>query len=328
MGWWTAQPEPPRAHNPPDFFPSVQTVRGQFPDAAQELALRVLACLDMDPGAVANLDRLSPLAASPHSPQRILDLGHGNGDSLLLLARLNPAVLDGVTSLAAQAERAQHRTSGRAQVFCADAVDWLQSCEGQAQYDAIIAIDSAYHFSSRRSFFEAAFARLAPGGKLLLFDLFAAHPYPARGTPFFTSSGLPAPSRPSLIRRCKHALTLRLANVPSANLLPFGAYASELRRAGFNARIADVSDHVFPGFSHFLLSLGRGTEKYWRGGTRLELLSLRMFGEVVETWASGGAEGSVRSGLVCAAKPKLDTSAASPAANAISSHWRLNRPQQ
>lgn len=294
MGWWTS------SLNGKDA--AQRTDDCQFPDAADQLARRVLSCLDRDAGSAA---ALSAIPAPEIRPQRVLDLGHGNGDSLLLISQLlKPDILHGVTSLSAQAQRAAQRAGNHARVFCADAVDWLvQSRDCLEQYDVIVAIDSAYHFSSRQRFFQAAHSRLAPGGKLLLFDLFAAYPYPPTGSPYFQpckSTPLPAPL--SWVHKVKKIATLALTGVSQKNLFPFAAYATELEEAGFQMTIADVTAHVFPGFSQFLRSLGVGKERFWRGGSIWEQFCIRMFGEVVDTWAHGGSEGAVRAGLVCAVK--------------------------
>ena len=102
----------------------------------------------------------------PHA--RILDIGHGCGDSLLVLAKqYEPACLHGVTSVPAHAHRARERLGHRATVWCADVVRWIRSDQAtHSIYDVILALDCAYHFSDRAEFFRDAYARLAPGGTL------------------------------------------------------------------------------------------------------------------------------------------------------------------
>ena len=77
----------------------------------------------------------------PHA--RILDIGHGCGDSLLVLAKqYEPACLNGVTSVPAHAHRARERLGYRATVWCADVVRWIRSDQAtHSIYDVILALD-------------------------------------------------------------------------------------------------------------------------------------------------------------------------------------------
>ena len=237
------------------------------------------------------------------SPPRVLDIGHGCGDSLLLIKEvLSPAILHGVTSLPAQASRAEARTKASAEVSCADIITHLQASD--EEYDFIIAIDCAYHFSDRATFFDLASAHLAKDGVMVLFDLIGAFPYPAERKGFSPSAGLPPPTHPpGWITALKHQLVCWLTSVPAANLFPVDRYEGQLKAAGFGAvQINDVSHHVFPGFSRFLKGLGKGSEVAWRGGSSAQLAALHAFGSVVENWASGGDRGLVRGILVRASK--------------------------
>ncbi|WFD20507.1 T-complex protein 1 subunit delta [Malassezia caprae] len=109
-------------------------------------------------------------AANVAPGDRVLDVGHGCGDSLLLLSQRPLTCLHGVTSLPAHAQRAQKRLGDKAQVWCADAVDWLAQ-EHADSYDVILALDCAYHFRDRSLFFQRARKHLKPGGRLALVDL-------------------------------------------------------------------------------------------------------------------------------------------------------------
>ncbi|KDN44104.1 S-adenosyl-L-methionine-dependent methyltransferase [Tilletiaria anomala UBC 951] len=263
----------------------------QFSEAAERLATKVL-------------ERVPALKPSP----RILDVGHGCGDSLLLIHELlRPAVLHGVTSLPKQAKRAQVRTQGKATIFCADATSWLE--QSGEQYDVIVAIDCAYHFPDRQRFFKACAAHLKSGGHLVLFDLVGSWPYPPSKNPeeigeealdsFLASSLPPATRAPSLLDIFKHRLACLMTSTPFRNLCPLSSYQEQLRHAGFcNSSIADVSHAVFPGFARFLRGLGRGGEQAWRKGSPVQLAGLHTFGQVVEKWAQGGNAGLVRGVIV------------------------------
>ncbi|PWN33488.1 S-adenosyl-L-methionine-dependent methyltransferase [Meira miltonrushii] len=171
-------------------------VQDDLPMACRQLCERLYSEADIRPGA------------------KILDVGHGCGDSLLLLMqRYRPRILHGVTSLPSHAQRARKRvqdaqrsTNGKAQemeveVHCDDAVAHverlaelaqkkqtngktssrlqpLDGTEGEEKYDFIFALDCAYHFKTRQRFINACHSLLKPGGTLALVDLIATHPYP------------------------------------------------------------------------------------------------------------------------------------------------------
>lgn len=258
---------------------------------------------DTFPQACAALARRLHDAAhlAPHA--RVLDVGHGCGDSLLLLLHERaPHTLHGVTSLEAHAQRAQTRVGARAAVHCADAVAWL--AHTAHTYDAVLALDCAHHFADRPAFFRAAYAALAPGGTLALVDLVAAYPYPTDAA--FGASSLPPPTRrPGAWARAKHRVACALSGTPAQSFVSIDTYRAQLADAGF-ARDAieasDVSADVFPGFAHFLTHLGTGDERAWRGGSTLQRYALHRFGRVVAQWARGGDAGLVRCVLVVATK--------------------------
>lgn len=246
----------------------------------------------------------------------ILDVGHGSGDSLLLLAKeYSPLLLHGVTAMRSQSLRARSRMEKQEretknafpawQVFKEDAVQFLRQRQ-EPKYDFIFALDCAYHFQTRKEFLSMCEKALLPGGKVALVDLTASHPYPLAGATFFTASPtLPAPGSPraSFPARFKHGITTFLAGVPMANLIPINQYHDDLVSSGFdNITIRDTSHLIFPGFAHFLKGFGKGEEAAWRGGGFLQKIALRSFGSIVEDWSKGSDIGMVRSVLVVASK--------------------------
>ena len=249
----------------------------------------------------------------PHA--RILDIGHGCGDSLLVLAKqYEPACLHGVTSVPAHAHRARERLGHRATVWCADVVRWIRSDQAtHSIYDVILALDCAYHFSDRAEFFRDAYARLAPGGTLALVDLVSAWPYPvatdataSKGTTasnLFHASTLPTPTRPpSVWHRIQHWCACYVSGSNPHAFVSFDKYKAMLLDAGFDyIEMQDISHDVFPGFSSFLLSIGVH-DQAWRGGSAWQWRALRAFGKLVQTWAKGGNAAYVRCGLIVARK--------------------------
>ncbi|GAA5937999.1 uncharacterized protein JCM15063_005435 [Sporobolomyces koalae] len=125
--------------------------------------------------AAAARCRKVALAARLDSDQRICEVGYGSGDSTLLLQReFSPKTYIGFTSLAAQHKIASQRMQGFASdnidVRQGDAATALQSLASES-LDAVIAVDCAFHFNPRQSFFVDAATTLQPEGRIALTDL-------------------------------------------------------------------------------------------------------------------------------------------------------------
>ncbi|TNY17409.1 S-adenosyl-L-methionine-dependent methyltransferase [Rhodotorula diobovata] len=204
--------------------------------------------------AAADLCRLVARAAHLGPNQRICEVGYGSGDSTLLLEReFRPARYLGLTSLASQ-----HATAGESPFLRAQAAglptDRIQLRHGDAatdlasepadSFDAVLAVDCAYHFNTRVAFLSHAQRILRPGGSLALTDLLLAAP--------------PPPSSSSLLSSLITPLLLRtlllVARAPWHNFVQPATYRAELVAAGFDPasiELRDVSDAVWPGFCHF-----------------------------------------------------------------------------
>lgn len=251
--------------------------------------------------------------AGLESDAAILDVGHGSGDSLLLLAiSYQPSLLHGVTSIRSHAERARqrlkessHLKTSQSQIVCDNVIDFLQDTDGP-KYDFIFALDCAYHFRTRKTFLQLCNGRLNPGGKVALVDLVASHPPAKKSASYYTPSpSLPPPTLPqaSLTSRLKHRFVTFISGVPIVNMIPVEQYHSNLREAGFDhIKIQDTSHLVFPGFAKFFSGYRKGKEAAWRGGGSLQAYALHSFASVVQEWSEGGDKGMVRSVLVVAQK--------------------------
>lgn len=111
-------------------------------------------------------------------------------------------------------------------------------------FDAILALDCAYHFNTRKVFLRQSFEKLAPGGRIGLTDIC-----------FDTSTG----------RAWWISKVLRM--IPSYNLTSTKTYISDLEEIGYvDVRLEDITDSVFPGFIRFMRSRGWG---FWIFGTFL-----------------------------------------------------------
>ncbi|EJU01216.1 S-adenosyl-L-methionine-dependent methyltransferase [Dacryopinax primogenitus] len=246
--------------------------RAGFERAAEALALRVIAAGRCKKGG------------------KVLDVGHGTGDSLLLHLQHpsvpRPSLLVGITSLAEQHTRSHSRlrtyalpsSSTTVRLFQGDAISrpplfapvlFGHYAKGKHEhplywdssfplFDSILSIDSAYHYSPRAAFFSQAFRRLAPGGTLALADVLFA-----------------PPEETSLGQRAAREGLAALMSVPLTNLVQECEYTSQLQRLGFtDVRIEDVTPSVFPGFGKYLASRGGA----WAG-----------FANVVTCWRWAGA---------------------------------------
>ncbi|BGP27967.1 hypothetical protein JCM10295v2_006954 [Rhodotorula toruloides] len=222
-------------------------------------------------------------AREPH--QRICEVGYGSGDSTLLLAReFSPSSYVGLTSLASQCKTANRRAfqeglpADRFRLLQGDAARDLDQLDASSA-GAVLAVDCAYHFTTRSAFLSSAHRLLTPSGTLSLTDLL-----------------LPPTRLPW------HALVLLrllfyLAGAPWQNLLTPSAYRAHLIAHGFDEHtieMEDLSSRVWPGFCNFVREreerLGRGGRGVFGGKWN----GLVRYARVVE-WYSG-----VRSG-----EPKL-----------------------
>lgn len=190
---------------------------------------------------------------------RLLDVGHGSGDSLILHLLYSSSRLDRLTGITSNkdqhdeaARRAQDTCKRRApeiklQLYHGDAIfrqsngsqtdkHPLDSASPLPPFTAITAIDCAYHFRSRKEFLQQSFARLTPGGVIALADM----------------SLVPPPSRP---RRLLARALCMILGVPWENMVSSSIYVQQLADIGFvDVEVEDVTTEVFPGLTAFLKS--------------------------------------------------------------------------
>jgi len=189
-----------------------------------------------------------------------LDVGHGTGESLLLLLSETsierPAELVGITSLKLHHQRSLERVKKRQEQAKSDTA--VELYHGDAVYDGndadhplssttkpfdtILALDCAYHFNTRRRFLEQSYNKLSVGGSIALADICfssVVHDDRIRSLTRWTLRGL----------------------MPSHNMVSAEEYIAQMRQIGFKEVVLeDVSSDVFPGFIQFLKGMGGG----WR----------------------------------------------------------------
>jgi len=235
-----------------------------FPDACAALA--------------ANLIQ----AAKCKSGGKVLDVGHGTGESLVFLlsdARApRPSSLIGITSLAVHHQRAHNRIKqlqpslpepkpevalyrGDA-VYHHSALNHPLDPSSPGSFDTILALDCAYHFNTRLTFLSQSFAKLTPGGRIALADL------------CFDPIAFSSWQAWSIISLFKL--------VPRQNIIAKKEYISMMEKMGYvDVQLQDITEDVFPGFVRFLKARGWA----WKG------LAL-----VIEWYVNAGARFVIISG--------------------------------
>ncbi|KAI0322732.1 hypothetical protein OF83DRAFT_1092674 [Amylostereum chailletii] len=221
----------------------------KFPKACEALALHLFR------------------AAALKQHGTILDVGHGSGDSLLLLLSHpdvpRPDVLCGITSLPGHRARSKARighllssndepdTQTRVFLFNSDAVfrsgisdSHPLSTDSPYHFDTVLALDCAYHLRTRFEFLGQSFAHLVPGGRIALADICFER-------------------TPSVFATLMLSLVFRV--MPQSNVITKQQYVGEMERIGYiNVQLEDITQSVFPGFRKFLGGQGLGFRLFGR----------------------------------------------------------------
>ncbi|GLB36207.1 putative protein with phoX homologous domain, present in p47phox and p40phox [Lyophyllum shimeji] len=214
---------------------------------------------DVFPEACAALAIKLIQAAQCKAGDRILDVGHGTGESIILLLSgpsvPRPSTITGITSLPAHHLRSRKRVDRllsslrdpRPEVYLhlGDAV-----CQGtvvghplepssKTLFDRILALDCAYHFNTRNAFLRQALRKLAPGGRIALADIYFD---------------------PRLVQSRRAWLISSLFKLmPKRNMVSIDGYVAEMEEMGYvDVQVEDITQDVFPGFVHFLNGRGFG----------------------------------------------------------------------
>ncbi|KAJ3281100.1 hypothetical protein HK104_000217 [Borealophlyctis nickersoniae] len=184
---------------------------------------------------------------------RIMDFGYGCGDQdLFICDSYPPSTVVGVTSERIQARVAHRRIekagyADRVHLYVGDAIDpstWRSVLKdasppsdlvSDGRFDAVMSLDSCYHYKTRFSFFALASSLLRPGGRLSCTDIILG------------SGNMSAATRLSL------RAGLAVAGVPWENIVSETDYKKSAKEAGFSeVDVEDISENVFPGLRNFL----------------------------------------------------------------------------
>ncbi|TFK30497.1 S-adenosyl-L-methionine-dependent methyltransferase [Coprinopsis marcescibilis] len=210
------------------------------------------------------------VAAAIKPNANILDVGFGTGESILFLLSdpdvPQPKKITGITNVSAQCERAKRRVANawpqfaegaeqRVFLYTADAIcdgsqdHPLSSPDTDSSFDAVLALDCAYHFNTRWRFLHQSFSKLTPGGRIALADI------------CFAPQGL------SSLKTRLVTSTLRM--MPMHNRTTVLEYRTRMQDAGFeDIVIENITSDVFPRFIQFLKRQGWN---WWIFGTILQI---------------------------------------------------------
>jgi MPBQ/MSBQ methyltransferase len=172
----------------------------------------------------------------PHKGGRILDVACGLGASTRRLMRsYTPDMITGVNFSEAQIAEARKRVPGCTFHY----MNATQLDFPDAQFDAVICVEAAFHFNTRGAFLREALRVLVPGGTLVLSDI--------------------------LVRGFVASFTAR---VPRANLVPdITSYATCLETAGFEEiDVQDATEACLGGFRRNMVR--RPASEYTSGRMR------------------------------------------------------------
>lgn len=169
--------------------------------------------------------------------QRVCDAGFGFADQDMAWVRHFGVDVEGFNVTESQVVRARERVaaaglSGRIALHHASA---LATGLEDASCDAVIALESAFHFPSRDAFFAEAHRVLKPGGRLVLADLV-----------------LVDEARDRVSDRLALHLARAFWRMPASALIRADDYQQKLRDAGFvDLGYEDIGEHVFAGFNAY-----------------------------------------------------------------------------
>jgi ubiquinone/menaquinone biosynthesis C-methylase UbiE len=172
----------------------------------------------------------------------VVDVGFGFAEQdIYWMNRFEPRRIIGVNITPEQVRVARERVKALGLEDRIDLREGSATATGlpDACCDVVTAVECAFHFDTRETFFAEAARLLRPGGRIVLAD---SIPMTVDPNPW---------AHP--VRAFLSALTRAALAAPRANAYPRDVYAKKLAAAGFeDVRVESIREHVFPGWNRAL----------------------------------------------------------------------------
>jgi microcystin synthetase protein McyJ len=214
---------------------------GRFEDLDTPLWLN-LGCwktAQFYPAACTDLARLVAQAARFEVGTRVLDAGCGFAEPARFWATEFDVRVQAINNDLFQVGVAERRI---ARLGLADRVSVTYGSATKlkfvpASFDAVAALESAFHFNTRTDFFAEALRLLVPGGRLVLADL---------------------ASLPGYVQSDHNRHVRRSGRIPESNVCDAGVYAARVTAAGFvRVEVQSIRKMVFPGMAKLIRELAQ-----------------------------------------------------------------------
>jgi ubiquinone/menaquinone biosynthesis C-methylase UbiE len=185
-------------------------------------------------------------AANLSETDEVLDVGFGFGDpAFYWIDQFKPHHIVGLNITPLQVNKARKRANDAG---LSDRIDFrLGSATNMPvkdfQFDKVLALETAFHFTTRDHFFREAYRALRPGGRLALADI------------------IPRQAAQSIRQRTAEHFACAFWQIPASNMVSADRYRDQLATAGFkNIGFRSIADKVYKPFVRYARKRLRNAE--------------------------------------------------------------------